>query len=593
MKMKMKNKNISFSIILFIFSVLGLILAITTYRDIQREKEYLYETIKNKGITLAFSLQASARINLTRLDVGNEFLQELIEKASKDPDIAYIAVVDDKSIALAHTNKQVVGKPLPFELGSAKYVEKNKINTRMITSSISGGRIIEVIEPFIFIPPPIYSPDDSSLPSLESEATDPGYNVVIPSPDVYWWVIGFKLEKAIFATRTSLFKAIAMGVLLLILGSMALYTIFTLQKYYLTKETLVNTSQSIGKILSSMSNGVVFINNTGQILSFNSAAEKITGYTEEEIRGRPYKDIFSDEELRDSPLLLALNTGKSCHDIDSNRVVKDGRRVPLKVSAFPIHDENGNIIGAGEIFQDLQMIRELEERVRRADRLASLGKLAAGIAHEVRNPLASIKGFAQYLKGTFSHNESGAEYADIIVEEVERLDKVVSALLNFAKPKPLQLEMHSINSIIEEALTLIEDKAKADHISIIKNFVVDIPLTAVDKEQIKQVFLNIFLNATQEMEEGGTLEVTSRSGGDSSVMVEIKDTGRGISTENMKNIFSPFFTTKESGFGLGLSIAHTIIESHGGEISVKSEIEKGTIFKIQIPVDYRKMNVRG
>jgi len=125
MKMKMKNKNISFSIILFIFSVLGLILAITTYRDIQREKEYLYETIKNKGITLAFSLQASARINLTRLDVGNEFLQELIEKASKDPDIAYIAVVDDKSIALAHTNKQVVGKPLPFELGSAKYVEKN------------------------------------------------------------------------------------------------------------------------------------------------------------------------------------------------------------------------------------------------------------------------------------------------------------------------------------------------------------------------------------------------------------------------------------------------------------------------------------
>lgn len=589
----MKKKNISLIIILFVFSVLGVIIAITTYRDIQREKDYVFETLKNKGITLAFSLQASARINVSSLEKDRKFIQKLIEKAGNESNIAYIALVDENGGVLAHTNQELIGKPLPLELGDARYIKKDKINTRLVTSSTTNERIFEVIEPFIFIPPPIYLPDITSIPGRESTASSPSYNIIAQAPEVYWWVIGFRLEKAVFATKTALYKAIATGMLLLIVGSIALYMVFTLQRYYLTKETLANTSQSIGKILTSMSSGVVFIDNSGQIIAFNSAAEKITGYTEKEIRGRHYKDLFTEEELGDSPLSWALNDGRSCHDTDRYRVVKDGRKVPLKVSAFPIHDEAGKIIGAGEIFQDLQMIRELEERVRRADRLASLGKLAAGIAHEVRNPLASIKGFAQYLKGKFPPKESGAEYADIIIEEVERLDKVVSALLNFAKPKPPQPEMHNINSIIEDSLSLIEDKARTDHISIIKNLGVNIPLTAVDKEQIKQVFLNIFLNAIQEMEEGGALEVASHSGEDSMVIVEIRDTGRGIPPENIQNIFSPFFTTKDSGFGLGLSIANSIIESHGGEIKVKSEIEKGTILTIQIPVDHRKMASRG
>lgn len=231
--------------------MLGVIIAITTYRDIQREKEYGFETLKNKGITLAFSLQASVRIKLTRLDEGNEFLQELIEKASKDPDIAYVALVDDKDIILAHSDRQVIGKPLPFELGSAKYIEKDRINTRFVASSVTGERIFEVIEPLIFVPPPTYLPDTSSIPSLESDTLGSRYSVVVPPPDIYWWVIGFRLEKAVFATKTALYKAIASGMLLLIVGSMALYMIFALQRYYLTKETLANTSQSIGKILTS------------------------------------------------------------------------------------------------------------------------------------------------------------------------------------------------------------------------------------------------------------------------------------------------------------------------------------------------------
>ena len=511
--MKMKKKNISLLIILFVFSVLATILAITTYQDIQREKEYVFETMKNKGITLAFSLQTSLRINVSSLKKDMKLIQKLIEKAANRPSIAYIALVDDNERVLAHTHQELIGKPLPLELGEARYIKKDRINTRSVISSTTNERIFEVIEPFIFIPPPTYLPEITFIPGKESTESSSGYNIIAQAPEVYWWVIGFKVDRAIFATRAALYKAIATGIFLLVMGSVALYIIFTLQKYYVIKETLTDTTNSIGKILSSM------------------------------YRERQYTEIFNDQETSDSDLLNALNSGYSCHDRDVYRIVRDGRKLPLKVSVFPLYNEEGKIIGAGEIFQDLLKIKELEERVSREDRLASLGKFAAGIAHEVRNPLASIKGFAQYLKGKFSLKGSESYYTDIIIEEVERLDKIVSALLNFAKPKPLHIEMHNINSIIEESLALIEDKARKNHISIMKNLRDDLPLMNMDKDQVKQVFLNMFLNAIQEMEMGGKLEVVSRSNENSSVIVEIKDTGRGISHENIQNIFNPFFTT--------------------------------------------------
>lgn len=208
--------------------------------------------MKNKGITLAFSLQSSIRINVTDLKDGNKFILKLIEKAHNEPNIAYVALVDDKDIILAHSDRQVIGKPLPSELGKTKHIPKNRINTRIVPSSVAEERIFEVIEPLIFVPPPTYLPDTSSIPSLESDTLGSRYSVVVPPPDIYWWVIGFRLEKAVFATKTALYKAIASGMLLLIVGSMALYMIFALQRYYLTKETLANTSQSIGKILTSL-----------------------------------------------------------------------------------------------------------------------------------------------------------------------------------------------------------------------------------------------------------------------------------------------------------------------------------------------------
>lgn len=582
-----KKRNISSVTIIFIFIVLAIIITITTYRDILREREYVFETLKNRGITLAFSLRESILINVSTLNNNQAFLQTLIEKASRERDIAYIALVNEKNTIVAHSDSKQVGEMLPVELGENKYIDRNKINNRFITRPGTEEKIFEVIEPFLFFHPFSFSGDmNPAVETQEHSITQEKYDAVIPPPDVYWWIIGFKMENAVFATSAALYRALATAAILLALGSFAFYFLFTFQKYYLIRETLENTTNSIGKVLSSMSSGVIFINKEGKIITFNGGAENITGFKAEEVKGKNYTKLFSEmDDVNDLHLMRALNHGYSCHDLETYRVVRNGKNLPLKLSVFPLYDREEKIIGAGEIFQDLLQIKELEERLHRADRLASLGKFAAGVAHETRNPLASIKGFAQYLKAKLSPNEKEANYADIIIEEVERLDRVISGLLSFAKPRTFSMEMCNVNAILEDSIILIADQAQKHHVSVCKNFELNLPLIFADREQMKQVFLNIIINALQEMEDGGSLEVISSKSFNSSVIVGIHDSGRGIPPEHLQNIFDPFFTTKEGGSGLGLSIANSIVEAHGGEIHVRSETLKGTTFTIQLPIN--------
>lgn len=582
-----KKRNISSITIIFIFIVLAIIITITTYRDILREREYVFETLKNRGITLAFSLRESILINVSTLDNNQAFLQTLIEKASKDRDIAYIALVNEKNTIVAHSDSKNVGETLSLELGENKYIDRNKINHRFITRPGTEEKIFEVIEPFLFFHPFSFSRDvEPGVLTEGNPIPQEKYDAVIPPPDVYWWIIGFKMENAVFATSVALYKALATAAILLILGSFAFYILFTFQKYYVIRETLENTTNSIGKILSSMSSGVIFINKEGEIITFNGGAENITGFKAEEVTGKSYASLFSEkEDVNNRHLMKALNNGYSCHDLETFRVMRDGKNLPLKLSVFPLYDQEEKIIGAGEIFQDLQQIKELEEKLYRADRLASLGKFAAGVAHEIRNPLASIKGFTQYLKGKLSPYEKESDYADIIIEEVERLDRVITGLLNFAKPRTFSMEMCNVNVILEDSILLIADQAQSHHVSVCKYFETDLPPVYADREQMKQVFLNIIINALQEMKDGGSLEVISSKSFDSSIVVEIHDSGRGILPDHLQNIFDPFFTTKEGGSGLGLSIANSIVEAHGGEIHVRSEPLKGTTFTIQLPIN--------
>jgi len=229
-----------------------------------------------------------------------------------------------------------------------------------------------------------------------------------------------------------------------------------------------------------------------------------------------------------------------------------------------------------------EVLFQTEEQLRRADRLSALGELSAGMAHEIRNPLGSIKGAAEILKDDYGSDAPQQEFIGILLKETDRLNKIVQEFLDFARPKPPELLEEDINDILESVLALTAQPVRKAGIKVEKRFDHAIGRWNLDAGLLKQAFLNLVLNAIQAMPEGGTLTVMS-SRVEGRIVITVADTGVGISTENRKKLFSPFFTTKKSGTGLGLAITYRIVQNHRGAIDVSSEPGKGTTFTITLP----------
>ena len=238
------------------------------------------------------------------------------------------------------------------------------------------------------------------------------------------------------------------------------------------------------------------------------------------------------------------------------------------------------------LYEDLKRSKSY---IRRADRLASLGTLTAGLAHEIRNPLVAIKTLTQLLPERIDDEEFRSQFLKIASGEVDRISSLVNELLDFARPSDPKWELEDINSILDGMILLVSTETKKKLISIIKNYASNLPPAQIDREQIKQVILNILLNAIDATSENGKITVRTRSftkpGGEPYVQIEFTDTGCGIPSEHLEDIFNPFFTTKASGSGLGLSISNQIVQDHKGYIDVESQLEKGSSFFINLPVN--------
>jgi two-component system sensor histidine kinase HydH len=233
--------------------------------------------------------------------------------------------------------------------------------------------------------------------------------------------------------------------------------------------------------------------------------------------------------------------------------------------------------------EQTDVLFQTEEQLRRADRLSALGELSAGMAHEIRNPLGSIKGAVEILKDDYSPDEAKYEFIQILLKETDRLNQIVQEFLGFARPKQPEFQHTDLNEAIESVITLTAQEAKKSGIRTVKQLDAAIGKRSFDAGLLKQALLNLVLNAIQAMPDGGVLTVASELRSNI-VEVKIGDTGSGISEENRKKLFSPFFTTKKNGTGLGLAITYRIIENHRGKIDIKSEPGKGTTFTVKIPV---------
>ena len=343
---------------------------------------------------------------------------------------------------------------------------------------------------------------------------------------------------------------------------------------------------------------IVAINEKGVVSLINKKGCQVLGYKEEEILDKNWFDLCVPERDRDErkSVFTQVMSGEreEVEDYENTIVTKSGEERIIAWHNTTLRDEEGNIIGTLSSGEDITVRKLTEEELIQSEKLASLGQLAASVVHEVNNPLAGIMVYIKLFLKKYRENKLQDEKTESqllkMEKELDRTTRIIRNLLTFARQSEPSMSPVEINKVIDAALPLVENQINLENIILMKNLDTELPLVQADFDKIQQVLINIMLNAIQAMPEGGTLTIASstaravriRDSYKNAVRIDITDTGVGISQENLKKLFTPFFTTKEKGVGvgLGLSVVHGIIGKHKGKIDVESEPGKGTTFTI-------------
>ena len=364
-----------------------------------------------------------------------------------------------------------------------------------------------------------------------------------------------------------------------------------LEKVRLQKE-LIETKNFLESIVEKAGDAISVVDLGGKVLYWNEGAEQIYGYQKEEVMGKKLSQFLypRDEKLRAEEeklmdqFMARVRKGEVVPNVEVKRQTKDGREIITSMTISPLRDSEGKIIGVSRICKDITDLKKAEERLILAERLSSLGELTAGVAHELRNPLAGIKINTQILSRKKDLPEMEKKLLNSTQEGIEKIQKIVDDMLHFAKPKASHFKEEEINEVVDKSLAILQAKLKKGNISSFFERGQELPKVRIDIHQIQQVFINLMLNSIQAMEKGGTLTLRTFSEDKGGVGVEVKDTGVGISRSHLKKIFDPFFTTKSEGTGLGLSITLKILENQGVTIDVVSEEGTGSTFTIHFHV---------
>ena len=356
--------------------------------------------------------------------------------------------------------------------------------------------------------------------------------------------------------------------------------------------------------------GVIATDREGRILSLNPTASKLLGYPLDEAVGEASARIFRAPRGEGHVPPGACAAPEEAREVEV--VTRGGDVLPVALRLLPLEGPDGALRGTVALFQDLRQQKAQEEQWRRRDRLASLGALAAGVAHEIRNPLAGIGTSAQILKRRIESGDPRGQFADLILEEVSRLDRIVESLLQFARPAAPNLSRQSILPAIEKALTLVHELAMRQNVLLNVQRGDEVPEIFIDPDQVLQVLLNVLMNSLQALAQGGEIALRVQAarkpaversglgrratdrlnprgrGPDVDVVeVRVRDNGPGIPAAVLARVFDPFFTTRTQGTGLGLSICQSIVREHGGTISIESTVGQGTTVTIDLPVEKR------
>ena len=337
------------------------------------------------------------------------------------------------------------------------------------------------------------------------------------------------------------------------------------------------------RIVESIRSGLITTDLQGRIYTFNAAAEEITGYRAEDVRGRHASMFFGDMKRQIADSMAAAADSKVSPRFETDCLTESGFMLRLGFSIAPLFAESGETSGLVITFQDLTDVRVMEETARRQDRLAAVGRLAASIAHEIRNPLAAMRGSIQMLRSEMDGNSDQAQLMEIILRESDRLNKIVADYLNYARPRPAELKEVDVCTLIRETLKLLRNSPELTDGHGLKE---DLPNESLmikgDAEQLKQVCWNVARNALNAMPDGGEFRISAQRTDAKRVQIRFKDSGHGMTPQQVERLFEPF-TSTTGGTGLGLSIVYQIIRDHSGTINVRSRQNEGTTITVELP----------
>jgi PAS domain S-box-containing protein len=349
-------------------------------------------------------------------------------------------------------------------------------------------------------------------------------------------------------------------------------------------------------VLAGLPDAVIAVDGDGRVVFWNASAEQLIARSARRAVGRTIKEIFPFEDSLIRRLHETLTSGESRSESETAVETTDNRRVPVSLVTAPIFARDGSVEGAVAVLRDLSRIQQLEGEVRRGETLAAAGRMAIGLAHEIRNPLGAIRGAVQLLQRELGESSRLTEYTSVLLTEVDRVNRIIETLLDLARPVQVRRVPLNLHQLFERVALLQEEAARERGITVLRRYDPSLPAILGDEDRLVQVFHNLVRNAIEAMKDGGHITLSTRvslnplygkmdTGGGPRIMVEaaVADEGSGIPTGLRGRIFDPFFTTKESGLGLGLALCHRILEEHHGAIQVESVEGKGTTVTCFLP----------
>ncbi len=532
--------------------VLMVIILFQTVIMYNREKQHVGNHLMEKGVVWIKSFEADAGTGVS----GNHFsLQRVLEKTASQSGILYMFLVDASGKILAHNDRKMIGTQR----------DDTALENRVTHPGNPGWRIVEKENNTRYFE--VYKPLAFTFPKVAENR-----------PVMF---IGMDVHPFEQAVREDLQHNILMITIVFLVGLAGIISLFWSRKVIRSHRLLQDTRAFAAETIASLPMGIIIVDKSRHIRYMNDTACSLLGINILGITDKTAGDVLPEDIWHLHKIADANGKGLE------KEIVVDAEKTgatPISVMVTNIFDQAGDFIGFLFILKDLSQIRALELKIRRKESLAALGTLASGIAHEVRNPLSSIKGYAGFFGSLFEDTSENKKAARLMVQEIDRVDRVISELLEFARPADLKLHPTQLDQFIKNSLRIIRHEAESAGIRVKEKIDAPLPKLNLDPDRFSQVLLNLYINAIQAMKHGGDLTVDVRVK-ENAVLFAVSDTGEGILPDDQAAVFNPYFTTKKKGTGLGLAIVHKIIEGHNGTIWLESFKGKGTTFFVSIPLN--------